>query len=152
MPVVKKTKMLPPIWLALALIAMFVLHYFAPLARLISSPWTWLGAIPIVAGIALAVSGAALFKRQGTGVVPFTPVTALVTAGPYRFTRNPMYLGMVMLLSGVAIMLGTLTPWIVIPLFTLWIAHRFIAQEEVMLEEVFGEDYVKFKRRVRRWI
>ena len=152
MPEVQKTKMLPPVWLLLALIAMAALHHFAPAARLIRSPWNWLGVIPIVAGLALAASGARLFKRAGTGIVPFSPATALVVTGPYRFTRNPMYLGLVMLLIGVALMLGTLTPWLVIPAFAWWINRRFIAQEEVMLEERFGEEYLRFKQRVRRWI
>ena len=149
---VRKTKLLPPVWLILSLIAMAALHHFAPAARLIRSPWNWLGVIPIVAGVALAISGVGLFRRHGTGIVPFTPVTALVVTGPYRFTRNPMYLGMVMLLIGVAIMLGTLTPWLVIPAFAWWIGRRFIAQEEAMLEERFGAEYLEFKRRVRRWV
>jgi protein-S-isoprenylcysteine O-methyltransferase Ste14 len=63
-----------------------------------------------------------------------------------------MYLGMVTLLAGVATFLGTLTPWLVIPVFAWWIGHRFIAQEETMLEERFGEEYVRFKQRVRRWV
>src|SRR5688572_10224484 len=132
MPVVRKTKLLPPVWLVLSLIAMAALHHFAPAARLIRPPWNWLGVVPIVAGVALAVSGVGLFKRRGTGIVPFSPATALVVTGPYRVTRNPMYLGMVMLLIGVAIMLGTLTPWLAIPPFAWWINRRFIAQEEVM--------------------
>lgn len=152
MTTVRKTKMVPPIWLALAIVAMAALHYLLPVARIIRTPWTWLGAAPMVAGIALAVAGAGLFRRHNTGVVPFSPATYLVTTGPYRFTRNPMYLGMVLLLCGVAMMLGTLSPWIVIPLFAWWIGHRFIAQEEVMLEQVFGDEYVRFKQRVRRWI
>jgi protein-S-isoprenylcysteine O-methyltransferase Ste14 len=149
---VRKTKMVPPIWLALAIATMAAINYFVPVARLIPSPWNWLGVIPLLAGVALAVSGASLFNRYGTGVVPFSPATHLVTTGPYRFTRNPMYLGMVLLLIGVAMMFGTVTPWLLIPLFAWWIGHRFIAQEEVMLEEAFGAEYAEFKQRVRRWI
>src|SRR5687768_7632847 len=148
----RPTKMLPPIWLALSLIAMAGLHYVAPVARLIPKPWNGLGALPIIAGVALAISGVRLFTRHATGIVPFSPATQLVTGGPYRFTRNPMYVGMVLLLIGVATMLGTLTPWLVIPLFAWWIDRRFVRQEEVMLEERFGEPYREFKRRVRRWI
>jgi protein-S-isoprenylcysteine O-methyltransferase Ste14 len=108
--------------------------------------------IAIVAGVTLAFTGASLFRRRGTGVVPFSPVTRLVTEGPYRFTRNPMYLGMVVTLAGAAITFGTLSPWLPIPLFAWWINRRFIAQEEVMLEEHFGADYLAFKKRVRRWV
>ena len=152
MTTVRKTKMLPPIWFLLALIAMFALHFLVPIARLIPQPWNWLGLIFILAGVALAITGARLFTRHGTGVVPFSPVTKLVLDGPYRFTRNPMYLGMVISLAGAAIMFGTLSPWLPIPAFACWINHRFIAQEEVMLEEHFGADYLAFKKRVRRWI
>ena len=152
MTTVRKTKMLPPIWFLLALIAMLALHFIVPITRLIPEPWNWLGVIAIVAGVALAFTGARLFRRRGTGVVPFSLVTRLVTEGPYRFTRNPMYLGMVTTLAGVAIVFGTLSPWFAIPLFAWWINHRFIAQEEVMLEEHFGADYLAFKKRVRRWV
>ena len=63
-----------------------------------------------------------------------------------------MYLGMVQLLIGVALLFGTLSPWLVIPRFVGWIDRRFIAQEEIMLEQHFGADYIAFKQRVRRWI
>ena len=152
MTTVRKTKMVPPVWLALSIIAMALLHRFLPIVQLIHGPLRWLGVLPILAGVALAIRGASLFSRHGTGVVPFSPVTHLVLDGPYRFTRNPMYLGMVQLLIGVALLFGTLSPWFVIPLFAWWIDRRFIAQEEVMLEEHFGPDYVAFKKRVRRWI
>ena len=152
MTTVRKTKMLPPVWLALALVAMALLDRFAPGARIVPPPWRWLGLVPIVAGVALAMSGVRLFRRHGTGVVPFTPVTHLVVAGPYRFTRNPMYLGMVLLLGGAAVMFGSATPWLVIPLFAFWIDRRFIAQEEVMLEEAFGTEYAAFRKRVPRWV
>ena len=152
MPPVRPTRLLPPVWFLLSLIAMAALHWVAPLARVIPRPWNWLGLVPLLAGIALSVTGARLFARLGTGIKPFSPATHLVTTGPYRFTRNPMYLGLVMSLIGVAAMLGTLTPWLVVPAFAWWIGRRFIAQEETMLEERFGEEYVKFKARVRRWI
>jgi protein-S-isoprenylcysteine O-methyltransferase Ste14 len=152
MTTVRKTKLVPPVWLALSIIAMALLHRFLPIVQLIHWPLRWLGVLPMIAGIALATRGASLFNRHGTGVVPFSPVTHLVLEGPYRFSRNPMYLGMVQLLIGVALLFGTLSPWFVIPLFAWWIDRRFIAQEEMMLEEHFGEDYLAFKRRVRRWI
>ena len=73
-------------------------------------------------------------------------------SGPYRFTRNPMYLGMTTALTGVAILLGTLTPFLLIPLFAAWIDFRFISREETMLVGTFGEEYERFRREVRRWI
>ena len=149
---VRPTKMLPPVWFLLSLAAMGVLHHFAPVARTIPSPWNWLGLIPIIGGVALALSGAGLFRRHGTGVVPFSPATHLVTTGPYRFTRNPMYVGMFLALFGVAAILGTFSPLAVIPPFVWWIRRRFVLEEEAMLHERFGAEYAAFTKRVRRWV
>ena len=139
MPTYQPTKLLPPVWFFASLIAMATLHFMVPVARIIPQPWNWLGLLPLVAGIVIGFSSVGLFVRRHTGVVPFTPVTTLVTTGPYRFTRNPMYLGLVLALIGVAALLGTLTPWLVIPAFAWWIRRRFILQEEAMLEGKFGE-------------
>ena len=72
--------------------------------------------------------------------------------GPFRFTRNPIYLGMVLLLSGAAVGLGSLSPWFVIPPFILAIAFDVIPAEEAMLTETFGDAYRAYQSRVRRWI
>jgi protein-S-isoprenylcysteine O-methyltransferase Ste14 len=85
-------------------------------------------------------------------VVPFSDATVLVTAGPYRFTRNPMYLGMAGILAGTAIWLGSITPWLVLPAFMRLIAERFIAPEEAMLERAFGSRYREYCAAVRRWL
>lgn len=143
--------MLPPIWFALSLLAMAALHVLLPIARAIPPPWNWIGVLLIAAGLALTGSGAGVFVRHRTGIKPFSPATALVTSGPYRFTRNPMYLGLVSALVGVAMTLGTVTPWLVIPPFAWWIDRRFVRQEEAMLAERFGPEYAAFKQRVRRW-
>ena len=95
---------------------------------------------------------AMLFRRRGTAIKPFQESSALVTDGVYRFTRNPMYLGMVIGLTGVACMLGTVTPLLVIPIFIWVIRTRFIRVEEGMLAERFGDEYVQYQARVRRWL
>lgn len=152
MPSYRATKLVPPIWFLVALIAMAMLHNAIPLARIFPPPWRWVGLLPLIGGVTLALTAGRLFGQRGTGVVPFSPVTTLVTTGPYRFTRNPMYVGLVLTLAGAAILFGTVTPWLAIPPFAWWIDRRFIRQEEIMLEEHFGADYVAFKQRVRRWI
>ncbi len=152
MSTVRPTKLLPPVWFILALVAMIALHLMLPGMRIIPPPWRWLGAVALLAGLTLAITGAGLFRRAGTGIKPFSEVTTLVTAGPYRFTRNPMYLGLVLSLLGVAAMLGTATPWAVIPAFAAWIHWRFVRQEETMLEQRFGAEYLAFKGRVPRWV
>ena len=85
-------------------------------------------------------------------MIPFERATALVTSGSFRFTRNPMYHGMALLLFGVAVLLGSAGALLPIPVFVWIIQMRFIRGEERFLEGLFGKDYVVYKSRVRRWI
>ncbi len=148
----QKRKILPPVWLLLTLAAMTVLHYLLPLIRLITPPWTYTGVSLIVSGIAIAAIGASSFRRAGTPVIPFEPSTTLVTGGLYRFTRNPMYLGMVAALIGTGLFFGTIGSWLPIPVFILIIRNNFILGEERFLEQIFGKQYSDYKTRVRRWL
>jgi len=142
----------PPAYLLMAIIVMVLLHRFAPVRCLIPTPWTWIGLIPFLGGAVLTVRAARLFNLAGTPKKPFERSTRLVLDGPYRFTRNPMYLGMVTGLFGLAILSGTLSPWAVPPLFGLFIQARFIVHEEAMMERLFGAEYLAFRKRVRRWL
>jgi protein-S-isoprenylcysteine O-methyltransferase Ste14 len=143
---------LPPVYLVLSLGAMAVLHFGFPIARPIEAPYRYGGAVLIGLAIAIIVWAAMLFKRARTGIVPFSEASTLVTAGPYRFTRNPMYLGMAGILGGTALWLGSLTPWLVLPAFMRIVAERFIVPEEAMLETAFGRAYEEYKAAVRRWL
>ena len=138
--------------LLLALIAMGVLDRWVPVVQLVTGPVRWVAAVPILLGLVLAGSAARAFGRAGTPVVPFEPSTALVTTGWYRYTRNPMYLGMSLLLSGIALALGSLTAFLPVPLFVLIVQTRFIRAEERFLEGIFGTEYTAYKARVRRWL
>ncbi|HWI36752.1 MAG TPA: isoprenylcysteine carboxylmethyltransferase family protein [Burkholderiales bacterium] len=131
---------------------MAVLHFGFPIAQPIREPYRYAGAVLIALAVALGFWALALFRRAGTGVVPFSEATTLVVRGPYRFTRNPMYLAMAGILVGTAIWLGSVTPWLVLPAFMALIAERFIAPEEAMLERVFGESYARYRATVRRWL
>jgi protein-S-isoprenylcysteine O-methyltransferase Ste14 len=106
----------------------------------------------IIAGILMSAAGASSFRKAGTPVIPFETSTALVLGGLYRFTRNPMYLGMTIALLGAAVLFGTLGAFLPLPLFVWVIQTRFIAGEERFLEEIFGQQYLAYKRRVRRWL
>jgi protein-S-isoprenylcysteine O-methyltransferase Ste14 len=148
----QKRRIVPPVYLVLTLASMGALHRWAPIARLIEPPYSYLGALLIMAGIVIAAHSAFAFTKAGTPVIPFERSTALVTNGFYRVTRNPMYLGMVLVLLGTAVVLGTASPLIPIPVFILIIQTRFIAGEERFLQELFGEQYLTYKSRVRRWL
>jgi protein-S-isoprenylcysteine O-methyltransferase Ste14 len=145
-------RILPPVWFVLAVIAMIVLARFVPLVQWHLAPLKWAGIALIAIGLATAVTAAGHFRRAGTPVKPFSRSTALVTAGPYRYTRNPMYLGLAVILVGVALALESLTPFFVIPVFVVVITVGFIVPEEAMLKERFGDAYDDFQRRVRRWL
>ena len=145
-------KIIPPAWLLISLIVMTGLHFYLPIARIIEAPWSYSGAALIVIGVVLGATGAGTFRRAGTPVKPFERSTALVTHGIHRFTRNPMYLGLLLVLIGAAIAFGTLSPWFPIPLFFLIVRTQFIRGEEEFLEGIFGADYLAYKQRVRRWI
>ena len=143
---------IPPMWFLAGLGFEVILDRFWPVRDLCSWPWTLSGAFVIGLGMSLLVWSAGLFRRAGTGVRPFTEATALVARGPFRFSRNPMYLAMVVMLCGVALTMGSLSPWVVPPLFLWLIQQRFVRREEAFLTERFGDDYRELCRNVRRWL
>lgn len=112
----------------------------------------WAGGALVVAGLALDFWSIRLFGRAGTSALPFRPASTLVGAGPYRWTRNPMYLGLTFMLLGVGLLLGR--TWIALSalLAALVIDRYAIAREERYLERTFGASYLDYKRRVRRWL
>ena len=142
----------PPIWLAFGLTAIFVLNEFLPGPRFTSGVSQGLGGALIVIGLWLLVSAGGLFHRAGTDLVPFRNVTSLVTEGVYRFTRNPMYLGMLSVLFGCAVTVGSTFALAVPVLFGIIIELRFIRPEEAMLRELFPADFAAYCERVRRWL
>jgi protein-S-isoprenylcysteine O-methyltransferase Ste14 len=142
----------PPPVIYLAFLGLgFAFEWLMPGAEL--PGWAqWIGAVVIVAGVALMISFELAFKRAGTDANPYRPSTALATDGPYRFSRNPAYLGMA--ITYVGITLAADAPWALLMLApaTLVIQYGVIAREERYLERLFGEDYLTYKRTTRRWI
>lgn len=145
-------KIIPPVYLLTSLILMYALDKYLPIQKIITSPFHYSGIFIGLCGFALTANGVLSFKKAGTAIKPFETSSVLVTNGLYRFTRNPMYLGMVLILIGIAIHLGSLTPYFVIPVFFLIIQEGFIKLEEPFLENIFGKEYLDYQARVRRWI
>lgn len=145
-------RIVPPVYFLASLLGMLALHRYLPVARIIEPPLTWLGLVPLLLGLASAVAGAQAFGRAGTSVKPFREAKALVTDGIFRVSRNPMYLGMISALLGVAILLGTLGAFLPVPLFFFVLQHWFVRPEEKMLDRLFGERYREYRRHVRRWM
>lgn len=142
----------PPVWLVLGLVALFGLSEFYPGPRVTGLPWQLAGGAFILLGLGLLVLANGSFTRAGTGVVPFRGVKRLVTGGVYRFTRNPMYLGMTLVLLGCAVTVGAATSLVIPPLFALVMEFRFIRPEEALLRARFPQEYGAYCARVRRWI
>ena len=100
----------------------------------------------------IVVVGKRQFDRAGTTIKPFETSSALVTRGVFSFSRNPIYVSMMLGLVGFFVVLGSLAPLVVVPAFFLIIRSGFVAVEEAMLEETFGDAYRDYKSRVRRWL
>ena len=146
-------KLLPPVYLLLSLLLMGLLHRFLPLATLIAAPYRYHAGLATAAvGLGLIIACSIHFKRADTPIIPFSESTALLTRGIYRYTRNPIYLGMLIILAGAAVALGSLSPLLVLPVFFLIINEGYVKHEEPFLERIFGDEYRAYKARVRRWL
>jgi protein-S-isoprenylcysteine O-methyltransferase Ste14 len=142
----------PPIVMLLGASLMWALDHWMPLGQWMSAPWNRLGGLFAAVGIAIAVAAFVRFRKAGTTVNPVDPSKAsrLVTDGVFRVSRNPMYLGL--LLIGWAVWLGSVSPFVVPPLFVFAITVVQIIPEEQALSRNFGEQYVSYHRSVARWI
>tara|TARA_B110001454_G_scaffold71502_1_gene69497 strand:- start:3885 stop:4355 length:471 start_codon:yes stop_codon:yes gene_type:complete len=110
-------------------------------------------AIALIApGVGLLLAASGLFRRAGTDVKPWKTATALVDSGVYRFTRNPMYLGMALLYAGLAFAFASAGALLLLAVVIGIIQTQVIAREERYLETKFGDVYREYKQRVRRWI
>jgi protein-S-isoprenylcysteine O-methyltransferase Ste14 len=143
----------PPLAYFLAAIAAeLLLNRYAPLTALIPYPWRLLGILPIAAGLIIALLAIAQFARQRTTLHTDRLSSALVTAGVFALSRNPMYLAIMLTLVGEALWLGTLSPWLAPLVLAPALQYCFIPCEEALLAEAFGEEYARYEQRVRRWI
>jgi protein-S-isoprenylcysteine O-methyltransferase Ste14 len=110
------------------------------------------GWILIIAGLALGFWAQATFRRHRTTIIPNRPASAMVTSGPYAYSRNPMYLSLTTLYMGLSLLTAMLWPIIVLPIVLVLLTVLVIRREERYLESAFGADYDEFRRRVRRWV
>lgn len=145
-------RVLPPTYFLFAGLAMLALHLAVPVALLVPWPWSLAGIPVIVAGGLLSVVPERRFKRAGTTVKPFETSSALVTDGLFRYSRNPMYLGMMAMLLGLWLLLGTLSALVVLPVFFWLVRQRFVLPEEQAMAAQFGTAYEQYRSKVRRWL
>lgn len=142
----------PPLIYAVALALGLLLNRLRPtpfLPRVFSKVLGW----PlVVCGLLLGLWGFREMRRAGTNVDPYHPTTAIVERGPYGFTRNPLYVGMALIYSGISSRANALPAALFLPAVLHIVDRGVIKREERYLEGKFGEEYLRYKRRVRRWI
>lgn len=129
-------------------------HLLLPL-RVTDSGFGWraMAALaPLAASGLLALSASRALRRSGTPVHPDRPTTAIVKDGPFRFTRNPLYLSLMLLYGGLSVLFNSLWPLILLPLLFAAFHFGMVLREERYLERKFGEEYLGYRSRVRRWL
>jgi protein-S-isoprenylcysteine O-methyltransferase Ste14 len=143
----------PPIAWVLAIVAGLAADRVHPL-RFVPAfvPGGWIGGAVFVLGFLLAVWAIATMRRAGTRIETSQPTSAIVTGGPYRFVRNPIYIGMLCGQVGLAVGLDNLWLLVMLVPFYLVIRYGVVAREEAYLERKFGDVYLGYKTRVRRWL
>lgn len=142
----------PPLIYLAGLASGWVLHKFMPINLL---PGRWARLVGgVLSGFALALGGSAFatMHRAKTPPEPWEPTTAIVAHGPFRYTRNPIYLSFTLLYAGISAALNSLTMLLPLPVVLIVVLRGVIEREERYLEQKFGDEYVHYKQRVRRWI
>ena len=135
-----------------ALAAGLFLSWLIPLPQFSSVSLKVTGIILGVLGSTVGFWGLYTFRRAGTNVRPSLPVNALVTGGPFRYSRNPFYVGMTVIYVGITLYAGFLWLFVTLVPALLMVHWRIVRREEQFLESRFGEDYRAYKARVHRWI
>ncbi len=142
----------PPLVFLGYLIGALILNWVIPFP----TPWTFIlrlvGIFAVVAGISFVGSAFSRMMKAHTSPDPHQPVAALVTGGPYRFTRNPIYLGFLLIYLGFTLFAGTLWGLLAAPFLVWTITQAVIQAEEIYLGNKFGDTYKEYRSRVRQWI
>ena len=134
------------------LVLSVLLNFVFPVLVFLSSPFTYSGFLIMGFGLVMVLWSRSLFLKNATTLQLSEEPTSLVTSGPFRLSRNPIYLGMASILLGVAEVLGTLVALAFPVIFIALIEFCIIPGEERKLEKIFGEPYREYKKSVRRWI
>ncbi|HAV78728.1 MAG TPA: hypothetical protein DCX53_15370 [Anaerolineae bacterium] len=145
-------KIHPPVLLLLHLGVVYLLNRFIPIPFALPGYMEWLGYGIVLSGLGIAFSAMVYFAVKKTTVDPHGSVSTIITEGPYRFSRNPIYLGLLSVLVGTPLVLGSMWGGVMGIVFIITMNHLVIKHEEVYLEKKFGDVYTSYKSRVRRWI
>lgn len=145
-------RIIPPLIYLAGIVVGLLASLFAP-TKVFPAGLAWTaGGILILCGAVLAGAAITSFRSVGTTIRPDRAARALIIAGPYRFTRNPMYLGLAAVYLGIAVAIQSLWALILLPIVLTIIQRRVIQPEEAFLERRFGAAYTSYRTNVRRWL
>lgn len=143
----------PPPLLYLSVLGIaLLLQEVAPLPWLPRAQTRPFAVVCFVTCVVLALWAVAWFRRARTSPLPIRPAAALITGGPFRFSRNPLYVSLVLLYVGITLWLGVLWPIVLLPALVFLVQQLVILREEAYLESRFGDAYRAYRARVRRWL
>lgn len=145
-------KIMPTTYFNILLLLSIGFHFMFPLFKFIFYPYNYLGVGLIIFGIIINLWTDSLFKKKQTTVKPYEMPNFFITSGPFKLSRHPMYLGMMSILLGVSIFLGSLIIFAFPIIFIIIMEKRFIPLEEKNLETKFANQYFDYKKNVSRWI
>jgi protein-S-isoprenylcysteine O-methyltransferase Ste14 len=145
-------KIPPPLaYLSMLILGIFLHSHWAH-GQMAPLYLTLIGAAIAAVGILITLPQARRHKKEGTNVEPWKPTNVIISTGLYGYSRNPIYLGMTLIYLGVSIAAGSLGAALLLPFVLVFMRYYVIAREESYLERSFGEEYLNYKRKVRRWI
>jgi protein-S-isoprenylcysteine O-methyltransferase Ste14 len=147
-----KTRTFPATYLNALLVLQVVFHVFVPIRQLIHEPFTYIGIVLVVIVLGLNVSGIRNLERQNTTSDFRETASRLVVTGPFQISRNPIYLSGVLLSTGISLFLGSLVTFLIPVILFLILNSVHIPDEERRLEQLFGEEFLAYKQKVRRWL
>jgi protein-S-isoprenylcysteine O-methyltransferase Ste14 len=147
-----RKKIMPTTYLLVAILLCLGFHFLTPILYIVPSPWNLIGLIPIFLGVWINLSADRAFKKAETTVKPFEESKVLIQDDVFRLSRNPMYLGFAAILLGISVLLRSLSPYLVVVGFVVLIELIFIRSEEQMLEEQFGDEWMRYQSKVRKWV
>ena len=148
----KTNKILPPRVFQIAIVTIVAIHFLCPVWYMYCSLWRFVGLIPIVFGAYLNIYSDWLIKKHNTTIKPFEKPKSLIEEGPFRYSRNPIYMGMVLIILGGSLLSGSVLSLIVPIVFALILHFKYIIVEEDILANQFGINYKNYKSKVHCWI
>jgi len=145
-------RVLPPLLYAVPFLMLWLVNHVRPLTIPGRPAITWVGWVLALAGVGISGWGVLTFRHHHTTVIPHHAVSTVVTTGPYRFSRNPMYAGMAVVYVAASLLVASWWPLFALPLVVVAVEHLVIAREETYLRRRFGAAYEGFCERVRPWL